>query len=511
MVAVARHMQNLIWTVRRLAARSRGNRGKVKHVLSGRTDAPAGLTASPVEATASIGRGRRLYIDVTATVHGIGVGGIPRTVTKLLEVSVGHEDIIPVIGDGGRLWRMEGDGKTGRPIAFAPGDVYLLIDQFWYPGTTFAVFCDDARRAGALCVFCIYDIVPLLYPLLFDRTFIMKFSNAFPRAVASFDRIVTISRSSADDIGAYLREHYSELEIEVVAFRLGSDAASAVEGPVRDQVAALFRTPGTFLSVGSVLPHKGHLIAIAAMEEVWRAGHDRTYVIMGKKDRTMDCISAFIEHHPELGRRLHWLQDASDAEIQFAYRNASCLIQPSIAEGFGLPVVEALSHAMPVLASDIPIFREVGGEALTYFDLCDSSMLARRIKENAFRANPVDQAAVISWRESLEELLQVLDFPAEADGPATPAPRLRRTGVEQPRDDRGCYGGTPVERGADGHGRGDVRATRSIWSVPRPWPTRGVPVKSLPGKGRISGSEHQPGSATVFGRADALIAVRAGA
>ena len=414
-IATARHVQNLLWTTQRLTSRFRGDHRKAKYASTEHASKRrSGAAADPARAPVSADARRRVYIDVTATIGGVGVGGIPRTVTKLIDAGACRDDILPVVSGGDQLWPLRGDGPIRRPIAFAPGDTYLLSDQFWCPGCNFEALCDLAHRAGASCAVCIFDLAPLLYPALFDRTFALRFSDAFRRAAASFDKIVTISQSSVAEIKTYLREHDGGTGKAVVSFRLGSDATSDVEGSVRETVAALFRTRDTFLSVGSVLPHKGHLVAIAAMEEVWRSGRDCTYVIMGKKDRTMDCINDLIEHHPQFGRCLHWLQDGSDAEVQFAYRNARCLIQPSITEGFGLPIVEALNHATPVLASDIPIFREVGGDALGYFGLCDSRMLARRIKENAFRTPPARQTGVISWRESLRELLQVLDVPSQA-------------------------------------------------------------------------------------------------
>ncbi len=431
-VAAARHTQNLIWTAQRVLSRLRGEHRKVKHEIKRdvgqdvreQLGHPSGPRPAPDRASAS--RSRRVYVDVTATVHGVGVGGIPRTVTKLVEAAAGRDDVVPVVGEGGRLWPVQGNGCADRAVIFAPGDVYLMIDQFWYSACAFAAVCEGARAAGASCVLCVYDLIPLLYPALIDRAFAAGFADAFPRAVAAFDRIVTISASSADEIRAYLREHHGGTTMEVASFRLGSDATADAPGPVREAVAALFRqpgtstsntsTPGTFLSVGSVLPHKGHLVALAAMEAVWRSGREDTYVIMGGPDRTMDCINDAIASHPEAGRRLHWVRDATDAEVRFAYRHAACLIQPSVAEGFGLPVVEALRHATPVLASDIPVFREVGGDAVTYFDLCDSAMLARRIAEGAFRSPPVGRADVISWRESLRDLLRVLDGAPAAAG-----------------------------------------------------------------------------------------------
>jgi glycosyltransferase involved in cell wall biosynthesis len=80
------------------------------------------------------------------------------------------------------------------------------------------------------------------------------------------------------------------------------------------------------------------------------------------------------------GHPLLHLPGADDRTLEWAYAEAACLVFPSIAEGFGLPIVEALSYGLPVLASDIPVHREVGGAAVEYFPLGDAEVLRRMIE-----------------------------------------------------------------------------------------------------------------------------------
>ena len=76
--------------------------------------------------------------------------------------------------------------------------------------------------------------------------------------------------------------------------------------------------------------------------------------------------SAELHEHVEQGKRLFWFEDASDAELDFLYSRAKGLVLASFAEGFGLPIVEGFAAGVPVLASDIPVFREVGAAAAVY-------------------------------------------------------------------------------------------------------------------------------------------------
>jgi len=70
-----------------------------------------------------------------------------------------------------------------------------------------------------------------------------------------------------------------------------------------------------------------------------------------------------------LGKRVHFLEGLSEAELQWCYARCEALVAPSITEGFGLPVAEALLAGCRVVCSDIPAFREVGGEHCRYVDL----------------------------------------------------------------------------------------------------------------------------------------------
>jgi alpha-1,2-rhamnosyltransferase len=112
--------------------------------------------------------------------------------------------------------------------------------------------------------------------------------------------------------------------------------------------------------------------------------------------------------------------DLSDAELVHAYGRARALIFPSRAEGYGLPIVEALAHGMRVLASDIPVHREVGGPWCAYFAPDDIAGLAARIirweQDEAFPApEPVGDFHSPSWKQAVEQLMAVVFCVASDD------------------------------------------------------------------------------------------------
>ncbi|MET0590269.1 MAG: glycosyltransferase, partial [Naasia sp.] len=106
---------------------------------------------------------------------------------------------------------------------------------------------------------------------------------------------------------------------------------------------------------------------------------------------------------------------ASDEEYAATLREATALVTASLDEGFGIPVVEGMSVGTPVIVSDIPIFREVGGEAAVYFDPRDDASLVDAVRsledDDEWRrrsAAGIEQAARFSWDASAEVLLDLL-------------------------------------------------------------------------------------------------------
>jgi glycosyltransferase involved in cell wall biosynthesis len=120
-----------------------------------------------------------------------------------------------------------------------------------------------------------------------------------------------------------------------------------------------------------------------------------------------------IRTNSEAGRRLFFVEGASDVELNLAYQSANALIAASVAEGFGLPIVEAAMHGKPTIASDIPVFREVGGKDTMYFSLEHPRMLADAIMSfcdlpDVERRAMAARIKVTTWKESASRLLEII-------------------------------------------------------------------------------------------------------
>jgi glycosyltransferase involved in cell wall biosynthesis len=266
-------------------------------------------------------------------------------------------------------------------------------------------------------VFAVYDVLPLKQPQLFPPEIERMVRRWLETLSESADGLVCISRTVADEVLEWLStvKRKKVRALRVGFFHLGADLAASLptrgvseeSGPL---VNSIRRRP-TFLMVGTVEPRKGHRQALAAMERLWAQGVDANLVIVGKKGWMMDDLADRIEQYPEYNNRLIWLQSISDETLEEVYRSARALLVASEGEGFGLPLVEAAKHGLPIIARDIPVFREVAGENAHYFSGHDAQTLADALAGWLALGNSVPRSSDIrwlTWDQSSRELLDVI-------------------------------------------------------------------------------------------------------
>lgn len=369
---------------------------------------------------------RQLLIDlseVVSTDYGTGIHRVVRNLTRtLLQTSDPLEwTCIPVAhsADGGihsaRDFVME---RLAAPCAmrdFPPtlgqGDILLLLDSAWENPERFLPSIQRVRAAGGLVGAYVYDLIPIRFPQYCVDFMPAVFEHWLRFVIEHCDFLVCISRSVADDVDAWIGQTNPELGagLKIGHVHLGSDVDESPEGgaisPLMEQAMHGGRS---VLMVGTVEPRKRHDLALAAFEGAWSEGSDLPLVIAGRQGWNVDQLAQRIRFHPELGRKLFWIDKLSDTDLNYAYRHAGCLLQTSDAEGFGLPIVEAARYSVPLLLSNIPVFREIAGNDADYFEAGNVDALRERISPgSAMPAAPASSLA-ISWRESGQALLNML-------------------------------------------------------------------------------------------------------
>jgi len=386
---------------------------------------------------------KRLFIDVSITCRDDYKTGIQRVVRAILlallaEPPAGYR-IEPVYlsNEGGKWHYRYARRYTLGLMNCLPdllndeiaeperGDVLLGLDlSLWMliEAERSGLYA-DYRARGVTAYSVIYDLLPVqmpeVFPLGADLT-----HGQWLQAVLNLDGAIGISKAVADDFAAWQKKELEELSgqkkrqpFHLGWFHLGADmdASSPSAGlPANaSEVLAILADHETFLMVGTVEPRKGYAQTLAAFEKIWIEGGDLILAIVGKQGWMVDELADRMRNHPELGKRLFWLDSISDEYLEKVYAASTCLIVASEGEGFGLPLIEASCHKLPILARDIPVFREVAGDHASYFRGMEAKDLADAIQQwleslKNGEAPSSEGMPYLTWKESARQLMRTI-------------------------------------------------------------------------------------------------------
>ncbi|WP_236179898.1 MULTISPECIES: glycosyltransferase family 4 protein [Pseudomonas] len=301
-----------------------------------------------------------------------------------------------------------------EPLSHQPGDQLVLLDSSWH--SDFFLHAERLKREGMGIVAVIYDLIPLSHPQFYDTRLVEVYSEWFDWIARNADGFMAISATVRDQVRAELQRRLGSAQVGkrwFDYFHLGSELdLQSVEAAVEPRLQQLFATPEpVFLMVSTIEPRKNHDYLLDAFDLAWTNGSNARLCIAGRIGWKCDALLARIRHHPELNRRLFMFNDLSDTSLEHAYAHASALVFPSFVEGFGLPLVEAMQRGLPAMGSDIPVFREIGGEFMAYFDLRSPHSLADLVQsfERSGRfpaARDVSGWQWIGWREASAQLAE---------------------------------------------------------------------------------------------------------
>ncbi|QQN98947.1 glycosyltransferase family 4 protein [Pseudomonas sp. SW-3] len=304
--------------------------------------------------------------------------------------------------------------KRCSPLQHQPGDQLVLLDSSWH--SDFFPFAEQLKREGVGIVSVIYDLIPLTHPQFYDTRLVQTFNEWFNWITQTADGYVAISAMVRDQVREELQRRLGPAKADTLwfdYFHLGSELdLSEACAAVEPRLTRVFKTPEpVFLMVSTIEPRKNHDYLLDAFERAWASGSQARLCIAGRIGWKCDALLARVRNHPQLNQRLFMFNDLSDTSLEHAYSHASALVFPSWVEGFGLPLVEAMQRGLPAMGSDIPIFREIGGEFMAYFDLAEPQSLADLVtgfeRSGKFpAARSVADWQWIGWREASAQLAE---------------------------------------------------------------------------------------------------------
>jgi glycosyltransferase involved in cell wall biosynthesis len=383
----------------------------------------------------SRGHQRQLLVDVSELVQrdvGTGVQRMVRSVLNALLASPPTgcrvEPVFATTERSGYRYAREftlrflgcaGERLADAPVDVRPGDLFLGLDLQPHVVPRQAESLAEMRRIGVEIHFVVYDLLPILMPRFFSPGAAEPHAKWLATASACADGLICISRTVADEVIEWLDAVGPERArpLRVGWVHLGADVERTV--PTRglpdgaEQVLATLAATPSFLMVGTIEPRKGHLQALDAFERLWASGVEANLVIVGKRGWLVETLARRLGTHRERGRRLFWMEGISDEYLERIYSACACLFTASEGEGFGLPLIEAARHGLPVLARDIPVFREVAGEHARYFRADTAEELADAIRDwlalfATGAQGSSDEMPWLTWAESCERVKALL-------------------------------------------------------------------------------------------------------
>jgi glycosyltransferase involved in cell wall biosynthesis len=400
------------------------------------SDADLGSVAACLAENSSANCGvRQLFVDVTVLFslgdYQTGIHRVTRAVlAQLLENPPAGYRVEPVFRPYRQTYRyartftskelgLDEVRLEDAPVAVNRGDVFLGLD--WDPGIDdiAADWLLGQRWRGMRTTYVIYDLLPLRRSDWFKPEMAPLFRAWFAQICRVADSCVCISRAVADDLVNWLDSHalISTRPLDISYFHLGSDFESnwMKKGLSAEDQRVLDALNGreVLAMIGTVEPRKGHSQVLSAFERLWAEGETVKLIICGKQGWMVEAIARQLRSHPELGKRLFWMDHAGDEALLRLYAAASGMLMASEGEGFGLPLIEAAQHHAPIIARDLPVFREIAGEHAFYFsgtapeDLADALRVWLKLYRRGEHPRS-DGMQRLTWEESTGQLLQAV-------------------------------------------------------------------------------------------------------
>jgi glycosyltransferase involved in cell wall biosynthesis len=304
-------------------------------------------------------------------------------------------------------WRLR---RQGRPPIFLVVSHHHLSRDHAMRGI---------RRAfAARCVCFLHDLIPIDYPEYVQPRKALGHRRATQTIARLFDAVIVNSRSTADSLRHFLSSEperiLNDANIHVAppgvrAFPYSRSSPNVPQGP--DSVPY-------FIVLGTIEPKKNHLLLLNLWTRLaaTMAPPPRLLVIGARGWENEQAVDMLERSH-----RLHGLVEEynrlDDAGVGSLLERARAVLVPSFVEGFGLPLAEALASAVPVICSDIPVFREVGRDVPDYVDPLDlyawrdavADYCAPRSARRAAQMQRLAHWQPPGWTEHFAIVEQVLD------------------------------------------------------------------------------------------------------
>lgn len=370
-----------------------------------------------------------LWVDISVISRRDAGSGIQRVVRALLAElqasSIAGWRVQPVVATPRQSYRaVSWQIPTVAPekcpkMEPQTGDVFLGLDLAVHIIPRHQRQMAAWKSSGLKLVFVVYDLLPLQHPHWFSAKLVRAFRRWIKSVAILADQVFCISQPVKQDFENLMQTRYGLQAGAIPAhvFPMGGDIKASQPSaglPERfSDTLGLIGHGKAALMVGTIEPRKGYGQMLDAFEHLWGKGSTHKLVIVGRPGWMTESLQRRITANPYLNDRLYWFDNASDEALHTLYENCTGVIVASYAEGYGLPLLEALGQGKPVLARDLAVFRQFETPLVSYFaaDACAETVSAAveqwlDTADNAGKPDQsTDQIQLPTWRASLNSLL----------------------------------------------------------------------------------------------------------
>ncbi|MBY0272793.1 MAG: glycosyltransferase [Alphaproteobacteria bacterium] len=378
---------------------------------------------------------KNFFIDISILVNFDSKTGIERVtrsiLLNLLSSKIPEYKIEPVYWKDGQYYyaRMftvdflgiHNFGLVDEPIDIGCKDILLVLELDM--GRSYDVVAQDFLKhhsqRGLKIYYLVYDLLPILNPEWFFEEYYAWFDNWLNKVSLVADGLIGISQSTANQLNKWLNNNpHSRLSpLNIGYAHLGADIDNSkptigINADEKEKLQQL-KDHQIILMVGTVEPRKGYDQAIEAMDELWAKDEKKTLVIVGKKGWMIDDLAQKLNNHEQMNKRLFWFDNASDELLSELYKISTVFLMASRGEGFGLPIIEAAQNGIPIIARDLPVFREIAGHHAYYFSGTTGLELTNAIIDwfNLFASGSHPQnhdMPYLTWEKTATNLLKCI-------------------------------------------------------------------------------------------------------
>ncbi len=258
----------------------------------------------------------------------------------------------------------------------------------------------------------IHDLAYEYYPAEFLKKDLYKLKNWTKSAVNKSRAVIAVSQNTKSDILKYYQTPSERVKVIYNGFRSKSEFLNS-----KSETISKFKILNSkfLLFVGTLQPRKNIAILIEAFSTVVKSNKDLKLIIVGKRGWLYNSIFQKVS---DLGleNKIKFTGYLPDSELAILYKNAAMMVLPSLYEGFGIPILEAMAAGCPVITSNVSSLPEIAGEAALYFNPHDSVELAGKIdmilKDKSMRDDLIKKGKArvgrFSWEKCGKETLELL-------------------------------------------------------------------------------------------------------